>query len=159
MFSGPVRGGNRGGAGDFKWEDVKEDKNRDLNWYNKDGTGSSREAIDDSATTDEMRSIKEKEAEAMAEALGYGGKKKQSDSSVSKQEIKRLLQMDSADLDEDDSRAATGLGFGRRTTVIEMPVELPDSDVSDREVRQQPSTTEDSRGVSRNYVKTKEEKT
>ncbi|KAJ3106368.1 hypothetical protein HDU96_008232 [Phlyctochytrium bullatum] len=132
MFSGPVRGGNRGGAAEFKWENVKEDKYRenylghsvnapvgrwqkgkDLNWYNKER---SKVDADAKSAQEEMLAIKEREAEALAEALGFTGKKKKmGDSNVSNQELKRLLQLDTEDFDADDSRHAKGLGFGRRT--------------------------------------------
>ncbi|KAF9651445.1 hypothetical protein BDM02DRAFT_3091146 [Thelephora ganbajun] len=81
MFE-PIRGGTRGGQAEFKWSDVSADKdrenylghsinaptgrwqkNKDVHWY----------ARDEDETTDqrkeELRKIKEVEAEALAGAL------------------------------------------------------------------------------------------
>ncbi|GJJ13010.1 hypothetical protein Clacol_007259 [Clathrus columnatus] len=82
MFDGPVRGGNRGGHTDFKWSDVSADKdrevghsinaptgrwqkNKDVHWYNRDHNGS------EEARREELRKVKEAEAEALAVALGF----------------------------------------------------------------------------------------
>jgi len=83
MFE-PVRGGTRGGQAEFKWSDVSADKdrenylghsinaptgrwqkNKDVHWYNRDVKES------DSARAEEVRKIKEAEAEALAAALGF----------------------------------------------------------------------------------------
>ncbi|GBE80293.1 hypothetical protein SCP_0300080 [Sparassis crispa] len=84
MFE-PVRGGTRGGQAEFKWADVSADKdrenylghsinaptgrwqkNKDIHWYN-------REVKQTQAQRDEeIRKIKEQEAEALSEALGFG---------------------------------------------------------------------------------------
>ncbi|KAA1065308.1 hypothetical protein PGT21_034489 [Puccinia graminis f. sp. tritici] len=89
MFSGPVRGGTRGGQGDFKWSDVADDKdrenylghsilapvgrwqkNKDITWYNKDGG-----AIDEDerlrAKREEIQRIKAAEEDALSAALGF----------------------------------------------------------------------------------------
>lgn len=89
MFSGPVRGGTRGGQGDFKWSDVADDKdrenylghsilapvgrwqkNKDITWYNKDGG-----AIDEDerlrAKREEIQRIKAAEEDALSVALGF----------------------------------------------------------------------------------------
>ncbi|KAG5649813.1 hypothetical protein H0H81_001904 [Sphagnurus paluster] len=83
MFE-PVRGGTRGGQAEFKWSDVSADKdrenylghsinaptgrwqkNKDVHWYN-------REAGQTQAERDEeIRKIKELEADALAVALGF----------------------------------------------------------------------------------------
>ncbi|KAG7089643.1 hypothetical protein E1B28_011305 [Marasmius oreades] len=82
MFE-PIRGGTRGGQAEFKWTDVSADKDRenylghsinaptgrwqkgkDVHWYNRDKHGE-----DDHA--EEIRKIKEAEAEALAVALGF----------------------------------------------------------------------------------------
>ncbi|KAH9940380.1 kinase phosphorylation protein-domain-containing protein [Epithele typhae] len=81
MFE-PVRGGTRGGQAEFKWSDVSQDKdrenylghsinaptgrwqkNKDIHWYQRD--------LDDSeeARKEELRKVKEAEAEALAAAL------------------------------------------------------------------------------------------
>ncbi|OAV92678.1 hypothetical protein PTTG_07662 [Puccinia triticina 1-1 BBBD Race 1] len=89
MFSGPIRGGTRGGQGDFKWSDVADDKdrenylghsilapvgrwqkNKDITWYNKDGG-----AIDEDermkAKREEIKRIKAAEEDALSAALGF----------------------------------------------------------------------------------------
>ncbi|ORY43390.1 hypothetical protein BCR33DRAFT_785761 [Rhizoclosmatium globosum] len=130
MFSGPIRGGNRGGTGLFKWDDVKDDKHRenylghsinapvgrwqkgkDLGWYSKDKEdGSGGIHVDQK----EVRDIKTLEAEAMAEALGLRVKKT-GKSNVSQAEIQRLLKLDTAQEEAatDETVKAKGLGFGR----------------------------------------------
>ncbi|KAI0046007.1 hypothetical protein FA95DRAFT_1494746 [Auriscalpium vulgare] len=82
MFE-PVRGGTRGGQAEFKWSDVSADKdrenylghsinaptgrwqkNKDIHWYNRD------QAEQDAAErAEEIRKIKEAEAEALSVAL------------------------------------------------------------------------------------------
>ncbi|KAF7973273.1 hypothetical protein HWV62_15713 [Athelia sp. TMB] len=83
MFE-PVRGGTRGGQAEFKWSDVSADKdrenylghsinaptgrwqkNKDVHWYNRDKN-------DDAVQrAEEIRKVKEAEAEALAAALGF----------------------------------------------------------------------------------------
>ncbi|KAF8825088.1 hypothetical protein HHX47_DHR7000278 [Lentinula edodes] len=84
MFE-PIRGGTRGGQGDFKWTDVSADKdrenylghsinaptgrwqkNKDVHWYSRDLKDSEAERLE------EIRKIKEAEAEALAVALYVG---------------------------------------------------------------------------------------
>ncbi|KAJ3899266.1 kinase phosphorylation protein-domain-containing protein [Lentinula edodes] len=81
MFE-PIRGGTRGGQGDFKWTDVSADKdrenylghsinaptgrwqkNKDVHWYSRDLKDSEAERLE------EIRKIKEAEADALAVAL------------------------------------------------------------------------------------------
>jgi len=88
MF-GPTRGGTRGGAAEFKWTDVAADKdrenylghsiqapvgrwqkNKDVNWYNKD-SGPSTQAEVDAANAAEIRRIKRAEEDALSLALGF----------------------------------------------------------------------------------------
>ncbi|KAL0954703.1 hypothetical protein HGRIS_003652 [Hohenbuehelia grisea] len=86
MFE-PVRGGTRGGQAEFKWTDVSADKdrenylghsinaptgrwqkNKDVHWY-------SRDIQDDAAQrAEEIRKVKEAEAEALSAALGFAPK-------------------------------------------------------------------------------------
>lgn len=82
MFE-PIRGGTRGGQAEFKWTDVSADKdrenylghsinaptgrwqkNKDVHWYNRDNK-------DESKKEEEIRKIKEAEAEALSAALGF----------------------------------------------------------------------------------------
>ncbi|KAH7873812.1 kinase phosphorylation protein-domain-containing protein [Lentinula edodes] len=84
MFE-PIRGGTRGGQGDFKWTDVSADKdrenylghsinaptgrwqkNKDVHWYSRDLKDSEAERLE------EIRKIKEAEADALAVALYVG---------------------------------------------------------------------------------------
>ncbi|KAG6861237.1 hypothetical protein C0995_002359 [Termitomyces sp. Mi166 len=88
MFE-PVRGGTRGGQAEFKWSDVSADKdrehylghsinaptgrwqkNKDVHWYNREGKQSQSER------DEEIRKIKELEADALAVALGFEPAKK-----------------------------------------------------------------------------------
>ncbi|KAG6892392.1 hypothetical protein C0993_003918 [Termitomyces sp. T159_Od127] len=81
MFE-PVRGGTRGGQAEFKWSDVSADKdrehylghsinaptgrwqkNKDVHWYSRDAVKSQSER------DEEIRKIKELEADALAVAL------------------------------------------------------------------------------------------
>jgi hypothetical protein len=80
---GPARTQTRGGQGDFKWTDVAEDKdrenylghsvfaptgrwqkNKDVNWYNKDKSEDAAEA-----RRKEIKKIKRAEEDALAVAL------------------------------------------------------------------------------------------
>ncbi|KAG2366294.1 kinase phosphorylation protein-domain-containing protein [Suillus spraguei] len=82
MFE-PIRGGTRGGQAEFKWTDVSADKdrenylghsinaptgrwqkNKDVHWYNRDNKN-------ESEREEEIRKIKEAEAEALSAALGF----------------------------------------------------------------------------------------
>ncbi|KAK0204600.1 kinase phosphorylation protein-domain-containing protein [Desarmillaria ectypa] len=83
MFE-PIRGGTRGGQAEFKWSDVSADKdrenylghsinaptgrwqkNKDVHWYNRESARSEAERLE------EIRKIKEAEAEALSVALGF----------------------------------------------------------------------------------------
>jgi hypothetical protein len=83
MFE-PVRGGTRGGQAEFKWSDVSADKdrenylghsinaptgrwqkNKDVHWYNRETAQSAAERAE------EIKKVKEAEAEALAAALGF----------------------------------------------------------------------------------------
>ncbi|KAK2463493.1 hypothetical protein APHAL10511_004579 [Amanita phalloides] len=83
MFE-PVRGGTRGGQAEFKWSDVAADKdrehylghsinapagrwqkNKDIHWYNRE------QKMTESEIQEEVRKIKELEANALAAALGF----------------------------------------------------------------------------------------
>ncbi len=82
IYNGPVRGGARGGRDQFKWEDIKNQpdkdyylgasvkavsgrwqKDKDVFWYTKDkSSGTARQ--------DEIQAVKEKEQALMNQALG-----------------------------------------------------------------------------------------
>ncbi|KAF8656843.1 hypothetical protein AX16_002391 [Volvariella volvacea WC 439] len=83
MFE-PVRGGTRGGQAEFKWSDVSADKdrehylghsinaptgrwqkNKDVHWYGRDKRQQDLDRLE------EIRKIKEMEAEALSVALGF----------------------------------------------------------------------------------------
>eukprot|EP01025_Chloroclados_australasicus_P012948 TRINITY_DN16195_c0_g1_i1.p2 TRINITY_DN16195_c0_g1~~TRINITY_DN16195_c0_g1_i1.p2 ORF type:complete len:275 (+),score=21.41 TRINITY_DN16195_c0_g1_i1:209-1033(+) len=84
LYNGPPRGGSRGGKDQFSWDQVKSDKDReyylghsvkaltgrwqkgkDVYWYTRD-----KQKEDDTAHQDELRAVKEREEQLMAEALG-----------------------------------------------------------------------------------------
>ncbi|WVO22040.1 uncharacterized protein IAS62_003360 [Cryptococcus decagattii] len=89
MYDGPIRGGTRGGQGDFRWSAVANDKhrenylghsinapvgrwskNKDIHWYNREVSE------DDTAKAareraEELQRIKQQEEDALAAALGY----------------------------------------------------------------------------------------
>ncbi|TFY66430.1 hypothetical protein EVG20_g4657 [Dentipellis fragilis] len=88
MFE-PVRGGTRGGQAEFKWSDVSADKdrenylghsinaptgrwqkNKDIHWYDRELQSTAEERAE------EIRKIKEAEAEALSAALGFGPSQK-----------------------------------------------------------------------------------
>ncbi|KAF8928544.1 hypothetical protein BGZ47_001538 [Haplosporangium gracile] len=138
----PTRGGTRGGQDQFKWEDVKEDKHRenylgnsllapvgrwqkgrDLTWYAKDNSGSSDADGQLAKKQAEIQSIKDAEAEAMAEALGYKTKRKK-ETNVSEKELSSAISKTKAGIpDEHDdsikeSSSVQGLGFNKRQGVL-----------------------------------------
>ncbi|KAI9197298.1 kinase phosphorylation protein-domain-containing protein [Polychytrium aggregatum] len=134
----PTRGGNRGGQGLFKWDSVKDDKHRenylghslmapvgrwqkdkDLTWYDKKQNADASDNINR-----ELQSIRELEAEAMAEALGYGGPKRRLQSGgVSKDELKNAMK--GVDIEVPEAGAGTGerkgLGYDKSSLAISAP--------------------------------------
>lgn len=113
----PPRGGVRGGRDQFNWEDVKTDKHRenylghslhapvgrwqqgkDLTWYAKDGK-------QDDSRNEEIRAIKNAEADVMAELLG-GGKRRVVTGNVTQQELSNVLKRQQDD-EEDSLKEAT----------------------------------------------------
>ncbi|KAJ3113225.1 hypothetical protein HK100_002056 [Physocladia obscura] len=157
MFNGPIRAGNRGGNGLFRWDNIKDDKHRenylghsinapvgrwqkgkDLGWYGKETkeTNEAKEATSH-ANNQEVLRLKQLEADAMAAALGLKAKRS-SKSNVSQQEIVRLLKLDKESTDEvnnafdpDSIAAQKGLGFGRLDTATFKPKYSNDAIASD----------------------------
>ncbi|EOQ99802.1 hypothetical protein E3P89_01477 [Wallemia ichthyophaga] len=97
MEGEPTRGGTRGGAGDFSWNAVKEDKhreyylghsvkaaagrwqkNKDIHWYNRDDDNADEGEIQ-RKKKEEIKKIKEAEEDALSVALGYAPKPRQSE--------------------------------------------------------------------------------
>ncbi|KAL1411394.1 hypothetical protein Q8F55_002350 [Vanrija albida] len=88
MYDGPVRGGNRGGQGLFRWSDVKDDKhrenylghtvnapvgrwqnNKDVHWYTRDKNDDAEAEAE--RRREEIKKLKEQEEDALAVALGF----------------------------------------------------------------------------------------
>ncbi|QSL65483.1 hypothetical protein MERGE_002795 [Pneumocystis wakefieldiae] len=137
LLTGPIREGNRGGLGLFRWENVKEDKyrenylghslrapvgrwqkGRDLTWYTKDKKEAPAASL--SSRDEEIRLIKQAEKEALAEALGFKTEKTPDSSTIS-QDIAaaiRRTEMESKDTPVDAAVKAADnlLGIGFQTT-------------------------------------------
>ncbi|KAJ3272973.1 hypothetical protein HDV01_004879 [Terramyces sp. JEL0728] len=97
-----IREGNRGGLGLFRWDNIKEDKhreiylgntvkcavgrwqkNKNLNWFNEQ-----KVAGESQVELDEIAEIKRKETEAMMEALGM---KKSEDAVINQQDMSKIV--------------------------------------------------------------------
>ncbi|KAJ3681552.1 hypothetical protein LUZ60_016041 [Juncus effusus] len=127
----PTRGGVRGGRDQFKWDDVKTDKDRenylghsvkapvgrwqkgkDLFWYAKDNKSKNS----DDVLKEEIRRVKEEEEQAMREALGLAPKrvKRVEASKLDKHEYAELVKRGSAaeDLGAGHAEAAQVQGLG-----------------------------------------------
>lgn len=93
----PSRGGTRGGAGEFRWDNVKADKDRenylghsvqaptgrwqnrqDVHWYARDIAGQD-ESEKERVRKAEIKRQKELEENALSIALGYGPTLKEED--------------------------------------------------------------------------------
>ncbi|KAK1275409.1 hypothetical protein QJS04_geneDACA011746 [Acorus gramineus] len=136
----PSRGGVRGGRDQFKWDDVKVDKDRenyighsimapvgrwqkgkDLHWYARDKKSMS---ADMEAAKEEIKRIKEEEEQAMREALGLAPKRasRPQGSKLDKYEYSELVKRSSTaeDLGAGHAEAAhvSGLGFARYFTLL-----------------------------------------
>lgn len=133
LYNGPPRGGARGGRDQFSWDAVKADKDReyylghsvkaltgrwqkgkDVYWYTRekdDGTDK---------LTDELRAVKEKEEQLMAEALGIKPKSAPAQKrKLEEHEMQQLLHRSGKDTAEDDEGAEggehiKGLGYAPR---------------------------------------------
>ncbi|KAL7271106.1 hypothetical protein RUND412_006162 [Rhizina undulata] len=127
LLSGLRKGDtSRGGMAEFKWEDVKEDKDRenylghslmapvgrwqkgkDLTWYAKTGSQSTAEA--EAARKEEIRRIKEAEQDALSEALGFPVVRRSRN--VDQEEVRKAIKESGAASNEGEAK---GMGFGRR---------------------------------------------
>ncbi|KAH0609793.1 uncharacterized protein H6S33_012339 [Morchella sextelata] len=133
LLSGLRKGdSSRGGRAEFKWEDVKEDKDRenylghslmapvgrwqkgrDLTWYAKGDSDSTLTA--EQQRLEEIRRIKEAENDALSEALGFKVVRRHTDA-VNQDDIKRAIKEAGAGGQPDSEEAkgeAQGVGFGR----------------------------------------------
>ncbi|XP_034298476.1 multiple myeloma tumor-associated protein 2 [Pantherophis guttatus] len=125
MF-GSSRGGVRGGQDQFKWEDVKTDKQRenylgnslmapvgrwqkgkDLTWYAKEKKGDAS-----MSRNEELSAIRQAEKEAMMAALGYKNVKKQP-TGLSKEELAEVCKRNEGEADEKSVDRLMGLGSSR----------------------------------------------
>jgi len=116
----PTRGGVRGGKDQFKWEDVKTDKDRecylghslmapvgrwqdgkDLTWYAKEGKDDA-----DNAKSEEFSKAKELEEKALMAALGYKvfDKPKKEDHTDERREEESRLSKQKDKYDDEPSR-------------------------------------------------------
>ncbi|XP_002163449.2 multiple myeloma tumor-associated protein 2 homolog isoform X1 [Hydra vulgaris] len=118
----PSRGGVRGGQDQFKWEDVKNDKDKeyyighslmvptgqwtkgkDIFWYTRDKDGKSEA---ERTRAEEIRKVKELEARAMAAVLGK--KTFTVENPLSKEEIKEVLTRGKTETNEASKIAGMG---------------------------------------------------
>ena len=126
VFNGPPRAGSRGGRDQFNWEDVKGDKDReyylghsvkaltgrwqkgkDVYWYTREEKGDAAGA----GYEDELRAVKAREEQLMAEALGIKPKGSNvQQNRLDEQDMKRLLQKESGDALDEETRGK-GLGY------------------------------------------------
>ncbi|KAF6259459.1 kinase phosphorylation protein-domain-containing protein, partial [Scenedesmus sp. NREL 46B-D3] len=136
LYNGPPRPGARGGRGEFSWDNVKADKDReyylghsvkattgrwakgkDVFWYTKAaGAGG--------VSNDELEAVKQQERDMMAEALGLKPKappSSRTQPALEKHEVDKLLK-GGAGADDDQPAAlegerGKGLGFGAGSAV------------------------------------------
>lgn len=132
MYDGPARGGTRGGADQFKWDDVKNDKYRecylghsvkaatgrwqkgkDIFWYSKSG---STLGLDEDMETlrREREEVKRQEQEMMRQALGLAAPDTER-AELAPGEMRDLLRSSGeggGSADAGIGRGGGGLGFG-----------------------------------------------
>ncbi|KAI8051676.1 kinase phosphorylation protein-domain-containing protein [Syncephalis plumigaleata] len=113
-------GGTRGGRDQFSWDQVKDDKDRecylghslmapigrwqkgrDLLWYTKNKQEDDEEAIRRQRQL-EIQAIKEAEADALSEALGFAPQKRRQ-TSITEDELKSVLKREKAIEEVDDT--------------------------------------------------------
>ncbi|WIA30619.1 hypothetical protein OEZ86_000698 [Tetradesmus obliquus] len=136
LYNGPPRPGARGGRGEFSWDNVKADKDReyylghsvkattgrwakgkDVFWYTKAGGAGG-------VSNDELEAVKQQERDMMAEALGLKPKAPPSSRrqpALEKHEVDKLLKGGAGGDDEQlaalEGERGKGLGFGSGTAV------------------------------------------
>ncbi|KAI9298195.1 hypothetical protein K502DRAFT_362627 [Neoconidiobolus thromboides FSU 785] len=179
-----TRGGVRGGRGQFKWENVKEDKyrenylgnslmapvgrwqkNRDLTWYSKES-----KAERDLKREEEIRRIKEAEEDALAEALGYPVKKRKPVAPIDPKDLKALLSkgnhVEEGDLVA-EAEEINGIGFSGNTThltgnpdstTFRAGEAIPGSEIDDSNSRQESSLDVKLNGIDKKKKKEKKDK-
>lgn len=130
LLSGLRKGdSSRGGAAEFSWDQVKDDKdrenylghslmapvgrwqrNKDLNWYAKGDANDAMSA--EEIRKEEIRRIKEAEQDALSEALGFPVAPRHAES-INPNEIQIAIRA-GADDDGDDNLNERGIGFGKK---------------------------------------------
>lgn len=139
IFNGPPRGGTRGGADQFSWDNVKADRDReyylghsvkavtgrwqngkDVYWYTRDKDGAGGQEAADARRAHEMAMVKQREQDLMMEALGLKPKAPKHTTQqprLGKEDMQKLLGKDD---DEDGGGAQEdrirGLGFNASRT-------------------------------------------
>lgn len=128
----PVRGGSRGGADQFNWDDVKDDKYRenylghslrapvgrwqkgkDLTWYAKDPKAQGTEARA-AARESELAAAKKAEEEAMLSALGFSVPAKPTHQPLSREEVTEALRRSDSKRDDFETDRVSGVGTNAR---------------------------------------------
>lgn len=130
----PTRGGARGGADQFNWEDIKIDKHResylghslkapvgrwqkgkDLTWYNKDRSEKTNQKP---SARCELENIKKAEEEAMLVALGHKPVNKRTQV-LTKEELAQVFKKGQSERDPQNIERVEGIGnqSGRLMTV------------------------------------------
>lgn len=139
------KSGSRGGRDAFSWDDVKNDKDRenylghsllapvgrwqkgkDLSWYAKKGSDGAAQEDEATRRKEELRAIKERENDALSEALGFRVSTNRPRDELDKDEVQRLLKESVGNEDEAGTTArqiAGGKGLGYGAYQGESPIE------------------------------------
>jgi hypothetical protein len=136
MFGHKTRGGNRGGADRFNWDDVKNDEHRenylghslhgqigrwtttargsDLTWWSEGRSQLNRleKGEAEEAKRKELEMVKAAEEDAMREAMGLAPKNRAKQIQLDKHEIKALFARNATERDEvQESERSEGMGY------------------------------------------------